>query len=275
MTLSDEATKRFVEVASLAVLALCCAVQARSGGLRRFLREAAAIACAGWLSEDLCIRAFAFYGYAPGWTVQLDQVPLLVAVIWPFVILSGRELARATLPSSPHLALRVGLAVTFDACLMEPVAVKAGLWSWSEPGLFGVPLLGVVGWGVLAGLVTAWLERGLPLLLLPLVAALGSNTLLCAMWWGLFRWGPRSDLPAVAAFALIGTAALAWLIAFRRRRAAVGLLVMGPRVAAAWLFFALVALRGDALLAAWMLPFALPYLWVSGLRADVAPEHSA
>ena len=42
---------------------------------------------------------------------------------------------------------------------LEVVAVRAGLWQWSERGITGVPLIGIFGWAYFA-LGAAWgLER--------------------------------------------------------------------------------------------------------------------
>ena len=253
---------RGVEAASVGILALYLAIQHRHGRLAAFAREAACIALAGYLAEDLCIRLFAFYSYNPGWTLILDRMPLLVALIWPFVILSARDVARALRPGRSPVLLGTVL-VLFDAALIEPVAVRAELWSWSEPGLWGVPLIGVWGWGVFAAITLALLERDRAAWV-PLIAPPLANLLLVASWWGAFRWGLRFELPVLVKLAASALGALAMLLAWRGRRGVADWTVMAPRAVAASLFFALVALRGDALLWAYVLPFGAPYLWFTG-----------
>ena len=213
-----------VETSSVLILALCAFVQWRSGGLgglRTFLRDAALIGAAGWLAEDLCIRLFSFYGYAPGWTARLDRVPLLIGVIWPFVILSARDVARALWGEGRWLPLAAGALIVFDAALVEPVAVRAGLWSWSESALFGVPLIGLAGWGAFGAIclvLLRWKPWAVPLLAPPLV-----NAALVVLWWGGFRWGPRQELPTTAPLLLAFAAAAALLFSLRSKRGALPL----------------------------------------------------
>ena len=52
--------------------------------------------------------------------------------------------------SSSRVALLGAAIVLADASLIEPIAVRAGLWRWTEPGLFAVPLVGIVGWAFFA-----------------------------------------------------------------------------------------------------------------------------
>ena len=242
---------RVVELASLAILALAVALRRERA---KFLLDAAALGAAAWIAEDLCIRLFGFYAYAPGWSLRLDRVPVMVAAIWPFVILSARDLARTPLAA--------GALICFDAALVEPVAVRAGLWTWIEPGLFGVPLIGVAGWGVFGAISLALLGTGRRLLVV-IAAPLLANVALVALWWGAFRWGPRSELPAAAAIAL-ACAAAALLVA-RSRRALAPLDAMLPRGAAALLFFSLAGVHGGPALWIFCAPFAAPYLWMTGL----------
>lgn len=273
---------RFVEIASACILALCAAVEARRGpaALRAFLRDAGLIGLSGWLAEDVCIRLFGFYGYSDGWMLRADQVPLLIGCIWPFVVLSAREVARV-LGKERGLALRTGLVIVFDAALIEPVAVRAGLWSWSEPGLFGVPLVGVLGWGVFGALCVwflalcdAWTARSGRLfwrrLLLPVVTCLSANALLFVLWWALLRWFWRGPVSTRVALALVSASSLLFLSQARGKRGAFPFGLSGPRAVAAALFFALIAAVGDRWLWFYAMPFALPYLWLSARSARAA-----
>jgi len=116
------------------------------------------VAAAAFLGEDSCIRLYGFYHYAPAWTLFLDQVPLLVALIWPAVIDSAWSIARPLVASPRRAALLAAGIVAADAPLIEPIAVRAGLWEWHRPGLFGVPVVGILGWGffALAALTSAY-----------------------------------------------------------------------------------------------------------------------
>src|SRR5208283_4385299 len=87
-------------------------------------------------------------------------VPLLVVLIWPLVIHSAWDLVRQwQVREGWAISLATGAVVLTDASLMEPVAVRAGLWSWSEPGIFHVPPIGLLGWGCFAALAVFFLER--------------------------------------------------------------------------------------------------------------------
>jgi hypothetical protein len=260
---------RWVEAASVGILALYLYLQHRRGQLAPFAREAAWIALAGYLAEDLCIRLFAFYDYSPGWLLIVDRMPALVALIWPFVILSARDVARALRPHRSPVLMATGI-VLFDAALIEPVAVRSGLWTWSEYGLWEVPLIGVWGWGVFAAIALALLERGRAWLV-TLVAPPLANLLLVASWWGFFRWGVREELSLAVKVAASALVSLALVMMLRKERGMVELHVMIPRAVAASLFFAMVFVHGDAALWAYVVPFGLPYLWIMRLGRAPAP----
>jgi hypothetical protein len=211
-----------------------------------------------WASEQSCIELYGFYAYSPDWSVFLGHVPLMVALIWPVVVISAWSIVRAVLgPVSPLAPLALGALVLTDAALIEPVCVHAGLWHWTHPGLFEVPPIGVLGWAFYAGLIGLTLERlergprrWLPAAVLCIP---GTHLLLLAAWWGLFRWveGSIPPWPAVAvAWALSLTACgLLW-----RRPAGVPRRLMLDRSPAA-LFFGTLLLVGKApwVLVAWAL----------------------
>jgi Carotenoid biosynthesis protein len=240
------------------------------------LQTYALIACAGWLGEESCIRAYGFYGYSPEWILWLDLVPVVVVLVWPVVILSALELARSLAPGRPVL-LCAGIVLA-DAALIEPVAVRAGLWSWTQPGLFGVPPIGVLGWSWFTLAAALWLERTRErpraAAALLVVAPLACHLLLLASWWGGLRWvaGPLPDWvgPAVA-----WPLSLALTVGVVRSRVAAPLGLLLARLPGALLFFVLLGLHGreDALLVAYVVPFALPYLVLSVLaRRRPAPR---
>lgn len=224
------------------------------------------LALAGWIGEASCIRAYGFYAYASGWRLWVDVVPLCVVCVWPMVILSALDLARAL--RAERAAGVCALIVLADAALIEPVAVQAGLWSWSEPGLFEVPPIGVLGWSFFTLCATGWLERtrDRPWRASALVALapLGCHLLLLAAWWVALRWvnRPLPDLlgPALA----LPLAALAAVAAWRLPRPP-GLALLLARAPGALVFFALLGLHGRSrpTLVAYALAFALPYLVLS------------
>lgn len=221
------------------------------------------LAVAGFFGEDSVIRAYGFYHYSPRWHLFLDQVPIMIVVIWPVVIHSAWSLARRLAPraSAPLVGALIVLA---DASLIEPIAVHAGLWTWTEPGLFTVPPIGIIGWAYFAGAAMACLEREKPLAAV-VIAPLVTHALLVASWWAALKWVSRA-LPALpfvaAAWLVLGGLAVA---AVRARPGRVNppirkeLLLRGPGAA---FFFVLLSLygRNSPALCAWSLAFVPPYL---------------
>ncbi|MSP59870.1 MAG: carotenoid biosynthesis protein [Myxococcales bacterium] len=259
-----------IELVCAGIVALYVVLRARrEPGPRVLLRRLALLAIAGWIGEDSVIRAYHFYEYSPRWSLFLDRTPLLIVLIWPVVIHSAWELARQLLaPGRRFIPLVGGALVIADASLIEPIAVQAGLWSWREPGLFGVPPIGILGWGFFAMACMVWLEFGeraglaetvVDLLVAPLVAHL----LLVLAWWLALRW-ISCTLPGWPA-ALVAWAVAVTLAALARRQQVqrrVRFDDLLARIPAALFFFVLLALQGGALpsLCAWSLAFAPPYL---------------
>jgi hypothetical protein len=195
-----------------------------------------ALVLAAWLGEQSCISLYHFYAYAPGWHLKIGDVPALVPLIWPLVILSSYDVVDALWP--PRTPLKVAALVVIDASLMEVVAVAAGLWTWSEPGYLGVPLIGILGWGFFA-LGAAFAED-------LAVTLLTTHALLLATWWGALRWVLRRDLGprAVAGFAVI--AAVLAVAVLRARPRAMPLATAIPRGIATLLFVGLLLYLGPA-----------------------------
>jgi hypothetical protein len=140
--------------------------------------------------------------------------------------------------------------------------VQAGLWSWSVPGVFGVPLIGILGWGLFAGSALwalEWLPRRAALATLA-IAPLATHAMLLAGWWGLFRWLPR-PLPDLGALAVVAPASAALTWAVVRTGARVPFVEMVSRLVAATFFFVLLAIhaRDVGTLVAYAACFAPPY----------------
>jgi len=262
------------EAACLLVVALTLAAMARRAPWRALLADYAALAVAGWIGEETCVAFYGHYRYAGGWHARLHHVPALVPLIWPLVILSARDVASGLWPAAGRWRpLLVGAIVAWDASMVEVVAVRAGLWSWAEPGHLGVPLVGILGWGYFAVGADWALSRGARLGAV-IAAPATAHALILASWWAAFRWGLRRDLgPAsVAAVAAIGCLWLAAIAMARRKGGALPLEVALPRMIAAGLFFALLVTTapGDAALwvhtAAIGVPYAAAtrYAWAAG-----------
>lgn len=182
-------------------------------GAARFLAKAAVVSVACWITEETCIRFYGFYSYNPSWSLFLGHVPILIILIWPVLIHSSWDLASQLSSQRPKLIpLATGALVCTDALLIEPVAVNAGLWAWSEPGIFHVPPIGILGWGVFAFFCTLFFEKTTPpsthkkpigwILAVPVI---GTHVFLLGIWWGALRW-INGDVPSVP------LAAVAWVV---------------------------------------------------------------
>jgi hypothetical protein len=222
------------------------------------------VAVAAWVAEDSCIHLYGFYGYSTSaWNVFVDRVPLLVLLIWPVVVTSALDLARALHVDAGRLPAVLLLLVWLDAWFIEPIAVDAGLWSWTSAGPFDVPTIGVLGWGFFASGVGLVVARRLPLAVAIVVAPVVCHGLLLVAWWGLFRWlpdAPHRFLHPVAAW-LVAAAIVVSVV--RARPLGLRRLVW-LRAPAAVFFFALLWMYGrdddDGPLLWWSLAFSPPWL---------------
>ncbi|MBS2011721.1 MAG: hypothetical protein JST00_02310 [Deltaproteobacteria bacterium] len=259
------------ELACVAVVGLTLRAMAGRGA-RALLVDYACLALAAWIGEDTCVALYRYYAYAEAWHLRLHHVPVLVPLIWPLVILSARDVVAAIArPSWPPYVrgLAVAMFVVFDASLVEVIAVRAGLWSWSEGGHLGVPVIGILGWGYFAFGADLALARGRPLAAI-VVAPLVAHGLILGTWWVLFRWALRGPLGAASVLGVlaIGAAALVLAVVARRSGAAIPLRVAAPRMIAALLFFVLLVTTapGDGALWLHTLAVAAPYFAATELR---------
>ena len=247
--------------------------------------EIVALAASAWIGEHTVIEAYLFYFYDDGWWLKLGHVPLLVALIWPMVVLSARDCVTHLFAPASRLkkALMVAGIVIFDASIMEVIAVEAGYWTWFEAGYLHVPLMGIVGWGCFGFIACLWLdalERGDRIAahgLTPVITVLGTHALLLALWWGALRWVLRGDLGpnALVGFGVI--AVLFGIAVWRARKLGLGVLphtVTAPRVMATSVFVALLMSLPDASsqwvhLGAAAVPYLIALRW-SSLRSSGA-----
>lgn len=260
----------------LAIVVLFMVVRARKDDEpAAFLARYAALVLAAWIAEDSVIRAYGFYYYSADWWLFIDRVPLAIVLIWPVVIHSAWDLARCVCRAGAlRVALVSALIVLADAWLIEPIAVQSGLWRWTEPGLFGVPPIGVLGWSLFTALAVWLLEqRALGRWRLAVTVAASPllvHPLLLASWWGAFRWinAALPPWPAVVLVWSVGALAAARFLA-RRTRQRIPLWSMLLRVPAAAFFFVLLARQDSAPLALYVyaVAFAPPYLALTAFGA--------
>lgn len=258
-----------LELTCLAIVVLFLVARSRlDGDPRAFLARMGLLAGAAWIGEDSCIRLYGFYAYSPDvWTLWADVTPVLVPLIWPVVIHSAWDLARHLLGDRDRgVPLAAAGFVLADAAFIEPIAVEAGLWHWTEPGLFGVPPLGVLGWACFALIAFIVLAREPRRRLAPellVIAPIGCHVLLLALWWGALRW-VNVDVPpwpAVAVAGLCSVTLTTWALrAGARHRVPPTELVL--RVPGALFFVVLLAgaVAPPTALLVWTACFVPPYL---------------
>ena len=275
-----------VEVLCVAVLALAVFLRARGPAVVRAGERAVGIGLGAVLTEHSCIAAYGFYGYDAGWHGWAGHVPLLVAAIWVVVVLSADDIAAAIRQPARsqvgHAAL-VGALVVADASLVEPIATHVGLWTWSEPGVFGVPWIGILGWGYFAGATTFWgralapaaaeptpshagaahalQATGVRAVAVALASTATTHVLLLATWWGGLRWLGRGAAP------VDGVAGTAWALAavavvtIVGRGVGVPVSLLAPRLAPAAFFLGLlVAVPAGHALSWYALAFVPPWV---------------
>ena len=267
-----------LEPLALAIVALFVALRARFGPApKAFLRHLLLLVVASWLAENTIIMAYGFYSYSREWSLFIHHVPLAIVLIWPIVIHSAWELGGYLLGDNKRFTPLVGaLLVWADASMIEPIAVKSGLWRWHEPGLFEVPPIGIIGWAFYAGLCMWVFQRNDDAKRPPvadlwclLLAPVGTHGLLLASWWLLFRWVNTTvpPWPVVALSWLLALALTGWSLS-RQARLRVPRLDMLLRVPAALYFFALLAAvaADNTALLVYAVAFAPPYLSLTRFR---------
>ncbi|MBE0664501.1 MAG: carotenoid biosynthesis protein [Candidatus Aminicenantes bacterium] len=237
----------------------------------RSLARAAIVSASAWITEESCILLYGFYDYHPDWCLFLGQVPLLIVVIWPVILLSAMELTSHLRLVHPGKGVFVGAAVVAtDALFIEPLCASAGLWNWKLPGLFNVPPIGILGWFFFALLCLRLMGdqrlQGPPSfydLLLLALPVIGTHLLLLLTWWGALRW-INFSLPTPAVVGVAWCVSFFMIVSIQKkqigRRLKKRTLLL--RIPAALFFFALLIVKApDPLpLAAYALAFVPPYV---------------
>jgi hypothetical protein len=133
----------------------------RALGLARAAGELLAIAAYGYALEAVTMSVFRSHRYSEEWRLAPLGVPVAVALVWAAVISAALALAarRGARSASARAVLAALFAVTLDL-MIEPVAVRAGLWQWTPPGPWlKVPVGNFVGWLVIVGVYGFGAER--------------------------------------------------------------------------------------------------------------------
>jgi carotenoid biosynthesis protein len=147
-------------VAAPLAFALAAVHARRALGTARAAVELLALVAYGYALERTAIAVFGSHEYGPAWRAAPGGVPLAVAATWAAVIVAAMALgARLTRTPLGRAAAAALIGISLDL-LMEPVAVRAGLWTWTPPGPWLlVPIGNFVGWAVIVGAWTFGAER--------------------------------------------------------------------------------------------------------------------
>jgi hypothetical protein len=147
-------------VAAPLAFTLAAAHARRALGTARAAVELLALVAYGYALERTAIAVFASHEYGPVWRAAPGGVPLAVAATWAAVIVASMALGARIRPTPLGRAAAAALIGISLDLLMEPVAVRAGLWSWTPPGPWLlVPIGNFVGWAVIVGAWTFGAER--------------------------------------------------------------------------------------------------------------------
>lgn len=241
---------------------------------KAFLKKMIACATAAWIAEESCVRLYGFYAYSPVWHFFVADVPLIVIMVWPTIIHSATVLASRLLkPNKSLIPLIAAIIVFTDAMLIEPISVSFDLWRWYQPGLFGVPLIGFLGWACFAffsvGMfvpidlidLPSRIRLKLPIMLV--VSVIGTHLFLLISYWTLLKWALVSISPAFSAGAVwIISAATFSLLFFTRIGYRVELTTLISRLPAAIFFYALLFFNKNSTtpLIVYSLAFIPPYI---------------
>lgn len=233
-------------------------------GDRKYWGNYALVAVSAWAAEHSAIALYRFYHYSPDWHAFIGHVPIAIVLIWPLVVIHAREfIRRLGLRGARGVVIGAAL-VGVEASLIETVCTHSGLWFWEGRGVFGVPLIGMLGWSffALGALATLEFLPGRRSFAMPLVSLATTHALLQITWRGGFKaisWNaiPETAVLVGAAIASVGFAMVAWR---SRRRFGISLVEVLPRFLAALTMYAILfSSTPPAPLVAFALAFSPPY----------------
>jgi putative membrane protein len=99
-----------------------------------------------WLGVHKSIL-FGHYAYTTVLGFSWQQIPLLIAFNWVFVIYASASLAQAFTANKILAPLSTATIATFFDWVMEPAAIKLHYWQWFQ---VGVPLSNYVSWWLIS-----------------------------------------------------------------------------------------------------------------------------
>jgi 4-hydroxybenzoate polyprenyltransferase len=240
-------------------------------GPRRYAFAYGMIIFSSWIAEQSSISLYRIYSYSPSWELFIGSVPLAVILIWPMVVISTHHVIRR-LGYSGWSAVGAGaLMVAFDSMLIEVTCANAGLWQWKATGIFGVPIIGLLGWGAFAfGALTA-LEffDDKKLFWMAPVSFITAHATLQILWRIGFKSISFIEIPHALLLVLMAIVSilLCYPALIARERASLALLEILPRCLAAQLmYYILFVTHPSASLILFALLFSPPYLLISNFE---------
>ena len=110
---------------------------------------------------------FGNYEYGSVLGPKIGNTPVLIGVNWTMLVVSVMLVARLISKSTLAIGLIGGLLMTGLDILIEPVAIKTGMWHW-----YGEvpPIQNYLAWFVIASMLTATLHKIAPQLKNPAAA---------------------------------------------------------------------------------------------------------
>ena len=125
----------------------------------------ALVLAGGYGSEWLGITTgfpFGSYHYTDVLGISLFGVPVAMSMAWAGVMITCLLISDSS--SRWHRAWQTGLACVLLDLVLDPVAVRMGLWTWHQPGgWFGIPYSNFLGWFGVAYVLSLLLPHPLQL----------------------------------------------------------------------------------------------------------------
>ena len=232
------------------------------------------ISVSAWTAEQSSISLYQFYHYSKNWNIFIGSVPLAIILIWPMVILSTHNLLSMAGLKKWHLVSVSFFTVSAEAALMEVACVQAGLWSWTGSGIYGVPLIGMLGWGAFAAGAIYVMEyfKGVKLLLMPVAGLISTHIILQILWWGGMKYISYTTYPDAINLGVIGAISiLTTVLSFKYRKSAdISMGRVFPRIIAAQIIFYILFVSEPSLpVIEFCLCFVPPYLMLFRWRTDL------
>lgn len=110
---------------------------------------------------------FGDYEYGTVLGPKLGNTPFLIGVNWAMLVVSVTLIGRLISRNTVVIGLIGGLLMTLLDILIEPVAIKTGMWHWYGEN---PPVQNYLAWFVIAGVLSALLHRIAPQLKNPAAA---------------------------------------------------------------------------------------------------------